>query len=210
MPPSPTSTRRHWPPRRGRSSRRRRRSSRRCPARADPERLARGQEVAACEHGVVALPVLERGLGDRRARGEAGRRDEDVDAPVLEDSSIGHRLDGVFAGHVDLDRYRPPEALGVDDLVGDLLGPVDVQIGDDDMGAAGSEDACGRPADAARAARDQRDLPGELSTEAVPGPACTLEWPVLDREGLVSLSDLKPPIAPAASHGDRAVVERRV
>ena len=52
-----------------------------CPgARSTRERLARDEEVAGAEDRVVALPLGERRLLDRRARGDAGVRDDDVDA----------------------------------------------------------------------------------------------------------------------------------
>ena len=66
------------------------------------KRLARREEVAAREHRVVQLPVLERRLGDRRARREAGRGDEDVEAAVLEHRAARQLGDRVLARHVDV------------------------------------------------------------------------------------------------------------
>ena len=45
-----------------------------------PERLARDEEVARAEDRVAAVPVGQRRLLDRRAGGDAGVRDDDVDA----------------------------------------------------------------------------------------------------------------------------------
>jgi hypothetical protein len=53
----------------------------------DPERLARDQEVAGDEDVVVAVPLVERGVLERRARGDAGVGDEDVDAAVARHAS---------------------------------------------------------------------------------------------------------------------------
>src|SRR6186997_2491371 len=125
-------------------------------------RMPCGQEVAACEHGVAQLPVVERRLRDRGARREARRGDEYVDAAVLEHGPPDHLLHGVLAGHVGLDGDRAPSAVGSHEFLRDLGGPVAVEIGDDDMRAARAEEASGRTPDAARAARDDRDAAGEL------------------------------------------------
>ena len=125
----------------------------------DAERLARGEEVAACEHGVVLLPIRERRLGDRRARRETGRGDEDVDAAVLEHCPPRHLHDCLLARDVDGDRERAAKAVRRHELVGDLLDALDVAIGDDDVRAARSKHARSRAADSARTAGDQRDAP---------------------------------------------------
>src|SRR5262249_59816368 len=72
-----------------------------------PEGLAGGQEVAPGQHGVVALPVGQRGLGDRRARGQPGGGHQDVEPAVLEDGAPGHVLHRGLVGHVDVDGDRP-------------------------------------------------------------------------------------------------------
>src|SRR4029079_11580049 len=74
----------------------------------DTERLPRGEEVAAGGHGVALLPVVERGLCNRRARRETCRRDQDVETPVLEHRTADHLSDVVLPGHVDLAAERRP------------------------------------------------------------------------------------------------------
>ena len=95
-----------------------------------------------------------------------------------------HLRDGVLARHVDVDGERPARAVGGDDLLGHLLGAVDVAIGDDDVRAARGEQARGRAADAARAAGDERDPAGELAARRRLRELVALERPVLDRERL--------------------------
>src|SRR4029077_19238890 len=69
----------------------------------DAERLTGGEEIAARQDRVVLLPLRKRRLGDRRARGETGRRDEDVDPSVLEYCPARHLDDCVLARDVDED-----------------------------------------------------------------------------------------------------------
>ena len=103
------------------------------------EGLARSEEVAARQHGVVLLPVGEGRLGDRRARRETGRGDEDVEAAVLEHGPPRHLDDGVLARHVDGDGESAAQAVRGDQLLRHLLGALDVAVGDDDVRAACGE-----------------------------------------------------------------------
>ena len=150
----------------------------------DPEGLPRGEEVPAGEHRVVQLPLLERRLGDRRARGEARRGDEDVEPAVLEHRAPRHLGDRVLARHVAVHRERPPKAVRRADLLGDLCRAVGVEVGDDDVGAARREHPGRGTADPARAAGDHRDTAGELAARRRLRELVPLERPVLDRERL--------------------------
>src|SRR6266852_2133039 len=150
----------------------------------DAERLTRGEEVAACQDRVVLLPVSKRRLGDGRARGETGRGDEDVDPAVLEYRTPRHLYDCVLARDIDEDGKSAAKAVRGRQLLRDLLDALDVAIGDNDVRAAGSKHACGRAADAARTAGDQRDAARELPPWRCLRKLVSLERPVLDRERL--------------------------
>ncbi len=104
--------------------------------------------------------------------------------PYSSTVAAGHLDDGLLVGHVDVDGDAPAEAVRGDDLVGHLLGAVDVEVGDDDVGAALGEQARGGAADPARAAGDQRDPAGELAARRRLRELVALERPVLDRERL--------------------------
>ena len=65
-----------------------------------PERLARDEEVAGAEDRVVAVPLGQRGLLDRRAGGDAGVGDDDVDAAEGLDRGGERVRDRLLGGHV--------------------------------------------------------------------------------------------------------------
>ncbi len=119
-----------------------------------------------------------------------------------------HLRDRVLVGHVDADGERAAHAVRRDELLGDLLGALDVQVGDDDVRAALGEQARGRAADAARAAGDQRDPAGELAARRRLRELVALERPVLDRErlGLAERAEAAERVGRVLD-GDRPVVE---
>ena len=128
-----------------------------------------------------------------------GGSDEDVEAAVLEHRAPRHLDDCLLARHVDVDGECAAKPVRGNDLLGHLLGAVEVEIGDDDVRAARGEARAGGAADAARSAGDQRDPAGELAARRRLSELVALERPVLDRERLASLSERKPPSASAAS-----------
>ena len=81
-------------------------------------------------------------------------------------------------------RERPANPERLDQLGRDLLGAFHIPVGNDDVRAACRERARGRPADAARAAGDERDTARELSARRRLRELVALERPVLDRERL--------------------------
>jgi hypothetical protein len=60
-------------------------------------------------------------------------------APVLEHRAPRHLDHGVLAGDVDRQRKRAAGAVGLDQLGCDLLGALDITVGDNDVSAAGRE-----------------------------------------------------------------------
>ena len=172
------------------------------------ERLPCGQEVAAGEHRVAQLPVVERRLGDRRARREPCRRDQDVQATVLENRPADHLLRRRPRWSRRPRRRPLADAVRGDELRRDVPGAVAVQVRDDDVRAARGEQACGRAADAAGAARDHGDAAGELPRRRRLRELVALERPVLDRECLLLAEGAEPADrVGGVLDDDRAVVE---
>ena len=174
----------------------------------DAERLARGEEVPACEDREVALPVLERGLRHGSARREPRGCDEDVEPAVREHGATGHLLHGVLERHVHLDGESATGSVGRLDLVRDLLRSICMQIPDDDVRSERGELPCRRAPDAAPAARDHRDAACELPAWGRLRELVALERPVLDRERLRFRERAEPAERLGrVLDGDRPVIE---
>ena len=84
---------------------------------------------------MVLLPLRERRLRQRRARGDPGRADEHVEAAVLEDDPPDDVRDRLLARHVDPQAERAPRAEARAELLGDRLRALRVEVGDGDVGA---------------------------------------------------------------------------
>ena len=107
---------------------------------------------------MLQVPVVDGGLQQRLGQRQPGVVDHQVH-PAERQHARGQRLlHGGLVGDVDLDRdglVRPAE------LVGDLLGVVEVQVGDDDTAALGRDPLRDGLADPRPGAGDQRDPGGQ-------------------------------------------------
>ena len=170
-----------------------------------PERLARDEEVARHEDLVVAAPLGERRVLQRRARRDAGVRDDDVDAAVsARPRSRRPRATSSSLVTSPLTarprrRRRPrrrPRAPAWSRSKATTHAP-----------AAASASPIARPMPPG-AARDQRDLALQLAGRRRLRELVELERPVLDREALlrVERDELAERLG-ARHHLDRAVVE---
>ena len=130
---------------------------------------------------------------------QAGRGDEDVDSAVLEHDPFDHLDHGSLVGHVDRKGEAAAQAVCRDELVGHLTGSLDVQVGDDDVGATLGEHARGGAADAARASGDHRDRPASSPRGGAWASLYRSSGQYSIANASLSLSDRKPPSASAAS-----------
>ena len=109
--------------------------------------------------------LVEQLLGDRGQarveRGHAGVVDQDVDRAEGVVRGLDQPVQLGPAPDVAGVRERPPPG-GLDDLGGQLLAGLDPPAGDHDVGAGRGERADHLPAEPARPAGDQRDLPGQV------------------------------------------------
>jgi hypothetical protein len=121
--------------------------------------VLRAEDERADVHRVRAVEVVELELLDGLERRGGGVADVVVDAPVLVGGRGEEALDVRRVLHVGLDGDRPPARLlhGADGLGGEVRVALEV---DDHRGALAGELHRERAADAARAARDERDLAG--------------------------------------------------
>ena len=132
-------------------------------AAALPHHLARrrlaGEEHAGEVHAQHALPLRLGVLEERRRVGDAGVGHHHVEPAEL----AHHALDeGVDLGRVaDVEGHRQRLAAVPGDLTRRRFGAGGVDVTQRDRGALGREQLRGRAPDAARAARDRRDLPLE-------------------------------------------------
>ena len=150
-----------------------------------------------------ALPVGQRRLLDRRARGDARVRDHDVDAAELLDRATEGRGHVELAGDVAGD-HEPSSA----ELGDRRRGPFAIQVernhGRAERGERGDHGA----ADPARGSRHERDPPLQLARRRRQRELVQLERPVLDLEALGrGQRDEAVERVRAGHHLHRAVVE---
>ena len=120
----------------------------------DAERLASDEEVAGHEDRVVAVPLGQRRLLDRRARRDAGVGDHDVDA--AEGLTAARKASRTSSSEVTSPATARPRVAKLSD---GLVGAVAVEVEGDDARAGVGQRVDDRAADAAGGAGDERDLP---------------------------------------------------
>ena len=132
-----------------------------------------GEDVQHVD-GVQGVPVGCVAVDERpRPQVVAHVVDEDVGTAVLLDDAGRQPLDIVLLRHVDDDGVGA--VAGGADALDVVLGPLLVDLGDDDVGAGCGERAGGCPTDAASSAGYDRDLAGEIDLSRHPAPILVLD-----------------------------------
>ena len=176
----------------------------------DAVAFARRQEIAGRENCDVAVPELERGVLERRGRGDAGVGDDDVDPAVGEDRLAEGGLDRILVGHVgpgvdDRVPAEPGAEFGNRRLEARL-----VDVGEHDACAFAHEARGDRPPDSARSAGDERDAADERFRLRHPLELGLFQEPVFDVERLLLVeADIAADAGGAAHDVDRVDIEFR-
>ena len=165
-----------------------------------PERLARDEEITGGENVHVLLPKLETGILDRRRRGDAGIRDDDVDAAEGARDLFERGDHRRLVSHVELDADRRIAAMALGDRHDTLVQRLLVDIADQPL--------CGRPANAAGAAGHIGDASGQRFRRGQALQLGLFQEPVFDIEGLLlRKADIGTDARGAAHDVDRVDIE---